>query len=45
MIEKLQGLAYYLIDDGGKVKAVPNPKYQDLPQPVWMSAEEFKNRK
>lgn len=44
MIEKLGGLAYYLIDGGGKVKAVANPKYQDLPEPVWMNAEEFKNK-
>lgn len=45
MIEKLQGLAYYLIDDAGKPKAVPNPKYVDLPEPVWISAEEFAKRK
>lgn len=44
MIEKLQGLAYYLIDDGGKVKAVANKKYQDLPEPVWLSVAEFKER-
>jgi oxalate decarboxylase/phosphoglucose isomerase-like protein (cupin superfamily) len=45
MVEKLQGLAYYLINDGGKVKAVANLKYVNLPEPVWMSAEEYKSLK
>ncbi len=43
-IEKLQGLAYYLIDKDGEVTPVANSKYQNLPDPVWMSAEEFRNR-
>lgn len=45
MVEKLQGLAYYLVDDNGKPKAVANPKYIDPPEPMWMSAKEFKNLK
>ena len=45
MIEKLQGMAYYIVEENGKPKAVPNPKYRDLPEPVWMSAEEFAKRK
>lgn len=40
-IEKLQGMAYYFVSDQGEVKAVANPRYQDLPQPVWLTAEEF----
>lgn len=43
-IEKLQGLAYYLVEENGEVKAVPNPNYMDLPEPVWLSAEEFAKR-
>lgn len=43
-MEKYQGLAYYLVVENGEVKAVPNPKYQNLPEPVWTTAEEFKNR-
>lgn len=43
VVEKLQGLAYYLIEENGEIKAAPNPKYKNLPEPVWMSAEEFKN--
>lgn len=41
-IEKLHGLAYYLIEEAGKPKAIPNPNYTDLPVPVWITAEEFK---
>lgn len=42
-IEAMQGMAYYLIEKDGEVKAVPNPKYKDLPEPVWITAEEFKS--
>lgn len=40
-VEKLQGMAYYLVFEGQEVKPVPNPNYEDLPEPVWISAEEF----
>lgn len=43
-IRSLKGLAYYLVEEEGEVKAVPNPKYRDLPEPKWMTAEEFKNQ-
>ena len=43
-IEKLHGLAYYLIEANGEVKAVPNSNYKDLPEPIWFSAEEFAQR-
>jgi oxalate decarboxylase/phosphoglucose isomerase-like protein (cupin superfamily) len=42
-MEKQQGMAYYLLsDEGGEVKLEKNPKYQNLPEPRWMSADEFK---
>lgn len=44
-IKKLHGLAYYIIEEGGEIKALPNPNYQNLPQPIWLTPEEFKNRK
>lgn len=45
MVERQQGLAYYLTrDESGKVKAVANPKYQQLPEPIWLTAAEFKER-
>ncbi len=41
-IKVLQGLAYYLIEENGEPKAVANPNYKDLPEPKWITAEEFK---
>lgn len=40
-IKDLQGLAYYLISDGDDIKVVPNPKYKNLPEPIWVTAESF----
>lgn len=40
-IEKLHGMAYYLVEENGQVKAVANPNYKNLPKPVWITAEEF----
>lgn len=36
-IEKLHGLAYYLIEENGEIKTVPNPNYKNLPEPKWTS--------
>jgi oxalate decarboxylase/phosphoglucose isomerase-like protein (cupin superfamily) len=36
-----QGMAYYLTDNNGELKLVPNPKYKNLPEPKWMTAAEF----
>lgn len=43
-IKRLQGMAYYLVEEGGEVKAVPNRNYLDLPEPIWLTAQEFKDR-
>jgi oxalate decarboxylase/phosphoglucose isomerase-like protein (cupin superfamily) len=43
-IEKLKGMAYYLVSENNQVKLVPNPNYQNLPQPSWMSTAQFKVR-
>lgn len=40
-IEKLHGLAYYLIEDNGETKTVPNPNYRNLPEPKWLTTGEF----
>lgn len=40
-IEKLHGLSYYLIEESGEVKAIPNSNYKDLPEPVWLTAQEY----
>ncbi len=41
IIEKLQGLSYYLVEDNGEIKAIPNPKYNNPPEPQWISASEW----
>lgn len=43
-IARLHGMAYYLIEEGGEVKAVPNPNYKDLPEPIWVTSKEFSER-
>ncbi len=40
-IKALQGLAYYLTKDNGEIKTIPNPRYKDLPEPIWITAKEF----
>ncbi|MCL5783845.1 MAG: hypothetical protein M1142_00620 [Patescibacteria group bacterium] len=42
-IKKLHGMAYYLVEENGEIKAIPNPHYQNLPEPIWLTTEEFKN--
>lgn len=42
MIEKLGGMAYYLVEENGHVKATVNPHYQELPEPIWLTADGFK---
>lgn len=41
VIKDLHGMAYYLTKDGDKVVPVANPNYKNLPQPIFLSAEEF----
>lgn len=44
VIERLHGMAYYLVNQNGQITPVPNPNYQDLPEPLWLSAFEFRDR-
>lgn len=44
VIKKLHGLAYYLIAENGGPKAVANLHYQNLPEPIWLTAQEFAQR-
>lgn len=39
------GLGYYIVQEGGKPKAVANPNYQNLPEPKWLTATEFNAQK
>ncbi len=45
VVEKLKGLAYYLVEKDGKPKAIANPNYRHLPEPVWTTAAEFAARR
>jgi len=40
-IEKMNGMAYYLIRENGNLVAKPNLNYVDLPEPKWLTAQEF----
>jgi glucose-6-phosphate isomerase len=31
LVKKMRGFAYYLVEDGGNWKAVPNPSYTEVP--------------
>jgi glucose-6-phosphate isomerase, archaeal len=44
VIERLKGMAYYLVEEEGEVKAIKNPNYKNLPEPKWLTAEEFKSK-
>jgi len=41
-IEKLHGLAYYLVEEKGEIKTVPNPNYKNLPELKWTTAADWK---
>ncbi len=41
LIEKLHGMAYYLVDQNGQPTPIPNPNYHNLPTPQWLSASQF----
>lgn len=40
-IQQMHGMAYYLVEEDGEVKAHANPNYNSLPEPKWVTAEEF----
>lgn len=44
VMTRLHGMAYYLVDENGDPTPVPNPHYQDLPQPIWLTASKFSIR-
>lgn len=41
-IKKLHGFAYYLVEENGEAKLIKNPNYKQVPEPVWMTVEEYK---
>ncbi len=43
-VEKLIGMAYYLVVADNQLQLIPNPNYKNLPQPIWMDAASWKVR-
>ncbi len=41
-VKRMHGFGYYIVEEAGKPKVVPNPNYKDLPEPVWMDAKEYR---
>lgn len=42
-VRQMHGFGYYIIDEAGSPKAVPNPNYVNLPEVSWMSPDEWKS--
>ncbi len=43
-IKSQHGMAYYLLDENGKVRVVKNPNYDEVAQPIWLTVEEYRNK-
>ena len=41
-IEKMGGMGYFLIHNNGGAEFKPNPRYKDMPNPEWITLEDFK---
>ncbi|MBI2022046.1 hypothetical protein HYS93_04190 [Candidatus Daviesbacteria bacterium] len=42
-VKKMKGFAYYIVDEGGQPKAIPNPNYKVAPEVNWLTPEEYAN--
>ena len=40
-MQKLRGFAYYLVEGNGKPTLVKNPHYKVVPEPQWLTPEEY----
>lgn len=40
-VKKLQGFAYYAVEENGEPILVKNPKYKVVPEPQWLTPEEY----
>lgn len=41
-VKKLKGFAYYLVAQEGQPILVKNPNYKEVPEPLWLTPEEYK---
>jgi len=40
-VKKMRGFAYYVIDENGKPTLVKNPNYKSIPNPQWLTPQEY----
>lgn len=40
-VKKMHGFAYYVVEENGKPALVKNPKYRVVPEPEWLTPEEY----
>lgn len=43
-VKKMQGFAYYLIEQDGKPTLVKNPNYKSAPEPLWLTPGEYSQK-
>jgi len=43
-VKKMQGFAYYLVEQDGEPTLVKNPKYKSAPEPQWFTPEEYSQK-
>ncbi len=41
-VKRMHGFAYYCIDQNGKPTLVKNPNYKVIPEPQWLTPEDYK---
>lgn len=42
--QKMQGAGYYLVSENGQPTLIKNPKYQTLPEPIWLTPAEWNTK-
>ena len=43
-VKKMHGFGYYLVEEKGQVKLIKNGNYKDLPQPDWLTPQDWNQR-
>lgn len=40
-VKKMRGFAYYVVEENGQPKLVKNNNYKSIPEPTWLTVEEY----
>lgn len=43
VVKKMQGFAYYVVEENGRPVLIKNPKYKVVPEAQWLTPEEYKS--